>query len=136
MQTPIATDSMVLGSLPTRNARYRPQPTAVIIAGGTHGEPTATGIATLVNDASPRVIVATSGERALRDDVRSRCAEGVAPTWVLVGSADDEGSADCRAFAPLIAAASDAEPDAHVSAGDLWTLIGKGATRKSSVRLT
>ena len=88
MQTPIATDSMVLNSLPTRNARYRPQPTAVIIAGGTHGEPTATGIATLVNDASPRVIVATSGERALPDDVRSRCAEGVAPTWVLVGLLD------------------------------------------------
>ena len=30
METPIATDSMVMGSLPARHARYRPLHTAVV----------------------------------------------------------------------------------------------------------
>ena len=32
METPIATDSLVMGSLPARHARYRPHHTAVVIA--------------------------------------------------------------------------------------------------------
>ena len=34
METPIAANSLVLGSLPARHARYRPHHTAVIVRGG------------------------------------------------------------------------------------------------------
>ena len=38
MNTPIATHSLVLGSLPARHARYRPRHTAVIVAARREGE--------------------------------------------------------------------------------------------------
>ena len=38
MESPIATASLALGSLPARHARYRPQHTAVIVPGRTPGE--------------------------------------------------------------------------------------------------
>ena len=136
MKTPIAYDSMVMGSLPTRHARYRPHHTAIVIAPGLRGQReirltwrefdaylnrwanalttlgvtrgdrvatvlgnslellatywscaklgavvvplspllTATGLAALIADASPRVIVGAGDQLAGLDDVRSQLA--------------------------------------------------------------
>ncbi len=38
MEAPIATNSLVLGSLPARHARYRPHHTAVIVSGRAEGD--------------------------------------------------------------------------------------------------
>ena len=188
METPIATDSMVMGSLPARHARYRPQHTAVVIARGRDGEPeirltwrefdayvnrwanamtslgvtrgdrvatvlanslellatywscaklgavavplspllTATGLAALIADASPSIIVGAGEQRATLDDVRQRM--GAASTYVLTDLTSDQEAAGYRAFASLIAAASDAEPGVAVSAGDVWTLMYTSGT--------
>ena len=188
MESPIATDSMVMGSLPTRHARYRPHHTAVVIAAGPQGEReirltwrefdaylnrwanaltslgvtrgdrvatvlanslellatywscaklgavvvplspllTATGLAALLADASPRVIIGSGDQLAMLDDVRRRAAAGA--TWVLIDAAADDEAAGYRAFGPLAGAASDAEPGVAVSAGDLWTIMYTSGT--------
>jgi len=38
METPIATNSLVMGSLPARHARYRPHHTAVVVQAGSPGQ--------------------------------------------------------------------------------------------------
>jgi len=135
MESPIALNSLVLGSLPERHARYRPHHTAVIVAARRPGERelrltwrefdayvnrwanalaalgagrgervatvlpnslellatywacaklgaaamplspllTAPGLASLLSDAPPRVVVATGDQLAMLDQVRRDC---------------------------------------------------------------
>jgi acyl-CoA synthetase (AMP-forming)/AMP-acid ligase II len=191
MDTPIATNSLVLGSLPARQARYRPNHTAVVVAprapggreirltwreldayvnrwsnalaalGVTRGDRVATvlpnslellatywacaklgaaavplspllmqaGLASLLADAPPRVVVASDDQRATLDAVRDGWPAGMAaPTWVLIDAARDDEAAGYRAFGPLHAAASDAAPDVRVEAGDVLTLMYTSGT--------
>lgn len=188
MDTPIATNSLALGSLPARHARYRPHHTAVVVAPRAKGEReirltwrefdayvnrwanalaslgvargdrvatvlanslellatywacaklgavvvplspllTATGLAPLVADAPPKVVVASSDQIAMLDDVRRKT--GAAATWVLVDAAADDEALGYRAFGALYAGASDAAPTARVEAGDLLTLMYTSGT--------
>src|SRR5512132_2974154 len=141
MDTPIATRSLVLGSLPARHARYRPHHTAVVVAARGKGEHeirltwrefdayvnrwanalaglgvargdrvatvlanslellatywacaklgavavplspmlTASGLASLLADASPTVVVASSDQLPILDDVRRDAR--LKPAW-------------------------------------------------------
>jgi len=134
METPIATNALVMGALPNRHARYRPHHTAVIVAARGKGEReirltwreldsylnrwanalaslgvvrgdrvatvlanslellatywacakigavavplspllTASGLASLLADAAPRVIVGSSDQLAMLDEVRRK----------------------------------------------------------------
>jgi len=190
METPIAANSLVMGSLPARHARYRPHHAAVIVGARAAGERevrlswreldaylnrwanalaslgvargdrvatvlanslellatywacaklgavavplspllTATGLAALVADASPRVIVGSSDQIAVLDDVRRRTNAADVRAWVLVDAAADDEALGYRAFGSLLGAASDVEPDARVEAGDLWTLMYTSGT--------
>ena len=153
METPIATRSLVMGSLTARHARYRPHHTAVIVAARRAGEHeirltwrefdayvnrwanaltslgvargdrvatvlpnslellatywacaklgaaavplspllTATGLASLLADAPPRVVLASSDQLAMLDDVRKRIPS--TPAWVLTDAAADDEAA-------------------------------------------
>jgi long-chain acyl-CoA synthetase len=188
MDTPIATQSLVMGSLPARHARYRPNHTAVIVAARSKGEReirltwrefdayvnrwanalaelgvargdrvatvlanslellatywacaklgaaavplstllTATGLASLLADAPPKVVLASSDQLAMLDDVRRRLP--FTPAWVLIDAAADDEAAGYRAFGLLHGEASDAGPAAHVEAGDLLTLMYTSGT--------
>jgi len=190
METPIATDSLVMGALPARHARYRPHHTAVVIAprgpdereirlnwrefnayvnrcanalaslGVARGDRvatvlanslellatywacaklgavvvplspllTATGLASLVADASPRVIIGSSDQLAMLDGVRGQAPTGTAPVWVLIDAAPDDEAAGYRAFGTLIGDASDADLGVRVLPGDLWTLLYTSGT--------
>ena len=190
MDTPIATNSLVMGTLPARHARYRPHHTAVVFAargpgerelrltwrefdgyvnrwanalaslGVAHGDRvatvlanslellatywacaklgavavplspllTATGLAALLADASPRVIVGSSDQMAVLDDVRRQTTVGEMRAWVLLDAAPDDEALGYHAFGPLVAGASGADPGAHVEAGDLWTLMYTSGT--------
>jgi acyl-CoA synthetase (AMP-forming)/AMP-acid ligase II len=190
MDTPIATNSLVMGSLPARHARYRPRHTAVVVAAHGEGEReirlswrefdayvnrwanalaslgagrgdrvatvlanslellatywactkigaaavplspllTATGLASLLADAAPRVIVGSSDQLAMLDEVRRSASAGTMQAWVLVDAARDDEAAGYRAYGPLLAAATDADPGVEVEAGDLWTLMYTSGT--------
>ena len=187
IDAPIATNSLVMGSLPARHARYRPNHTAVVIAPRTAGDReirlswrefdayvnrwanalaslgvgrgdrvatvlanslellatywscaklgavavplspllTAAGLASLVADATPRVVVASSDQLAMLEAVR---ATARAAAWVLVDAAADDEAVGYRAFGSLIGTASDADPNRVVEAGDLWTLMYTSGT--------
>jgi acyl-CoA synthetase (AMP-forming)/AMP-acid ligase II len=188
METPIAFNSLVLGSLPARHARYRPRHTAVVAAGrdkdaheirltwrefdayvnrwanalaglgvgrgdrvatvlgnslellatywacaklGAAAVPlspllTATGLASLLTDAPPKVVLASSDQRPVLDDVVRRLP--FTPAWVLVDAARDDEAAGYRAYGFLHGEASAAAPVAHVEAGDLLTLMYTSGT--------
>jgi long-chain acyl-CoA synthetase len=188
METPIAFNSLVMGSLPARHARYRPRHTAVVVAGrgkDAHGirltwrefdgyvnrlanalaslgvargdrvatvltnslellanywacaklgaaavplSPllTATGLASLLADAPPKVVLASSDQRPVLDDVQRRLP--FTSSWVLVDAAADDESAGYHAYGLLHAEASDAAPVAHVEASDLLTLMYTSGT--------
>ncbi len=160
METPIATDSLVMGTLPARHARYRPHHTAVVVAARAPGERelrlswrefdayvnrwanalaalgvgrgervatvlgnslellatywacaklgaaavplspllTATGLAALLADASPRAIVGSSDQMAVLDEVRRQAPAGEARAWVLVDAAADDEALGYHAF--------------------------------------
>ena len=190
MDTPIATDSLVMGSLPARHARYRPHHTAVVIGARAPGERevrltwrefdvyvnrwanalaslsvvrgervatvlanslellatywacaklgavavplspllTASGLSTLIDDASPRVIVGSSDQLATLDAVRRRTPSGDSRAWVLVDAATDDEALGYQSFGSLMGAASEADPGIRVEAGDLWTLMYTSGT--------
>ena len=50
------------------------------------------------------------------------------PAWVLIDAAADDEAAGYRAFGPLTAEASAADPNIAVEAGDLWTLMYTSGT--------
>jgi long-chain acyl-CoA synthetase len=189
MDAPIAVNSLAMGSLPRRHARYRPHHTALVIAArsgddreirlswreldayvnrwanalaslgvrrgdrvatvlansleliatywscaklGAIAVPlspllTATGLASLLADATPRVVVASSDQLVTLDDAR-RTEAGAAAAWVLIDPAADDEALGYRAFGTLIGGASDADPDVTVEAGDLWTLMYTSGT--------
>ena len=77
---------------------------------------TAPGLASLVADASPCVIIGSGDQRAMLDEVRGRAPAGATPVWVLQDAAPDDEAAGYRAYGTLIAEASDAEPDVRVAA--------------------
>jgi acyl-CoA synthetase (AMP-forming)/AMP-acid ligase II len=87
---------------------------------------TATGLVSLLQDSRPRVVVAAGGDAGALRDVRRALALEAA--WVLVDAAHDDDAAGYRAFGTLHAAASDAEPQAVVAAGDLLTLMYTSGT--------
>jgi len=183
MDTPIATNALVLGSLPARHARYRPERLAVVAPGAagevrlswrafdayvnrlanalaalgvTRGERVATvlanslpllaaywacaklgavavplspllnapGLASLLADAAPRVVLA-DGQRAgaLGD---ARAATGSGAQWVLADGTPPD--ATWHGLDALLAAASADPPRAHVEAGDLLTLMYTSGT--------
>ena len=188
METPIAFNSLVMGSLPARHARYRPRHAAVVVAArgkdehdirltwrefdgyvnrlanalaalgvargdrvatvltnslellanywacaklGAAAVPlspllTATGLASLLSDAPPKVVLASSDQRPVLDDVQRRLP--FTPSWVLVDAAADDEAAGYRAYGLLLGEASDAAPVAHVEAGDLLTLMYTSGT--------
>jgi len=187
MDTPIATNSLTLGSLLDRHARYRPHRTAVIAPAGDRevhlswrefdryvnrwanalaaqgvgrGDRVATvlgnslallatywacaklgaaivplspllnapGLASLLADAKPRIVVGTSDQVAMLDAVRRDGAAQPLPAWVLVDPAPADEAAGWLSYATLREAASDAPPRAHVEAGDLLTVMYTSGT--------
>ncbi len=192
METPIAYNSLVLGTLPARHARYRPHHTAVIVPGrtaqdrevrltwrefdayvnrlanvltslGTHrGDRVATmlpnslellatywacakagaaivplstlltapGLQSLLVDARPRVVLASSDYLSVLQQVRPALERGRAdaPEWLLVDAAADDEASGYRAFSTLVANASDAAPAVRVEGGDLLTLMYTSGT--------
>jgi len=89
---------------------------------------TATGLASLLADASPRVVVGSSDQLAALDEVRRRTPAVGAPVWVLVDAAADDEALGYRAFGTIVTDASDAEPCVRVEAGDIWTLMYTSGT--------
>ena len=188
MEAPIAFNSLHLGALPARHARYRPRHTAVVVGqrgkgeheirlnwrefdayvnrwanalaalGVTRGDRvatvlansvellatywacaklgavavplspllTATGLASLLADAPPAVVLASSDQLPVLDEARRIVR--TTPAWVLVDAAADDEAAGYRAYGLLHAEASDAAPVAHVDAGDLLTLMYTSGT--------
>jgi long-chain acyl-CoA synthetase len=188
MDTPIAYNSLVMGSLPAHHARYRPRHTAVVVAPRAKGEReirldwrefdayvnrlanalaglgvargdrvatvlanslellatywacaklgaaavplspllAASGLESLFADAPPKVVLASSDQRAALDAVRRRLP--FAPAWVLVDAAADDEAAGYLAYGLLHAEASAAAPAARVEAGDLFTLMYTSGT--------
>lgn len=190
MESRIAFDSLVLGPLLPRHARYRPHHVAVIVAGRSPGDReirldwrewnayvnrwanallalgvkrgervatvlanslellatywacaktgaaavplspllTSAGLASLLADAKPRVVVGSSDQLAMLETVR-RQLETVGDTvWVLIDAASDDEAAGYRAFALLHADASAGEPAVTVAADDLLTLMYTSGT--------
>jgi long-chain acyl-CoA synthetase len=188
VETPIATRSLAMGSLPARHARYRPHHTAVVVAAQRAGEReirlnwrefdayvnrwanaltslgvvrgdrvatvlanslellatywacaklgaaavplspllTATGLASLLADAPPKVVLASSDQLAILEGVRPRIPS--TPSWVLIDAAAEDEAGGYRAFGTLTAQASDAPPHARVEASDLLTLMYTSGT--------
>ena len=179
METPIATNSLALGRLLTRNARYRPSRTAVVIdderlshrqfndvvnrwanalagLGVGRGDRVATilpnslellatywacakigaaavplssllmpaGLASLLNDAKPRVVVSTKTLCGLIDQLQPMLAQHSVVSWILI----DGEAAGYSSYATLCAMASADEPTAEVDAGDLMTIMYTSGT--------
>ncbi len=89
---------------------------------------TAPGLASLLADSSPRVVIGSADQRAMLDEVRGSVASGAAPAWLLHDAAPDDERAGYRAFGTLIADASEADPGVAVEPGDLWTLMYTSGT--------
>jgi len=183
METPIATEALVLGKLLTRHARYRPKHPAVVIGHGSdalrlsyaeferevnrwanglaargvsRGHRVATmlpnclellatywacaklgaaavplsplllapGVASLLNDAKPSVVIACRASAPTLLEAQSRFAWQPQPALVLTDG-DADGFDSYRA---LIGDAGDEAPRVGVSAGDVLTLIYTSGT--------
>jgi acyl-CoA synthetase (AMP-forming)/AMP-acid ligase II len=74
------------------------------------------------------VVVGSSDQLAMLEEVRQTAPTGGRRVWVLVDAAADDEAAGYRARGPLVAAASDADPGVEVEAGDLWTLMYTSGT--------
>ncbi len=92
---------------------------------------TATGMASLVADAPPKVVVVSTDVlpviEALRSmsELRAVCERAV---WVLIDAAADHEAIGVRAFGALVGDASDAPPAAVADVGDLLTLMYTSGT--------
>ena len=92
---------------------------------------TASGLASLVADASPKALLSSGDNRAVIDELRAMpqmraLCERI--EWVLTdGDADDERSG-LHAFGSLVGNASDAPPPAVAQVGDLLTLMYTSGT--------
>jgi acyl-CoA synthetase (AMP-forming)/AMP-acid ligase II len=173
MDTPIATNSLALGSLPERHARYRPHHVAVIAPAGerdvrltwrefdryvnrwanalaaqgvARGERVATvlgnslallatywacaklgaaivplspllnapGLASLLGDAQPCVVVGASDQVATLDAVRRERASQPGPAWVLVDPSPSDEAAGWLSYAALLSNAWCMAPESVV----------------------
>ena len=188
METPIAHDSLCLGHLPARHARYRPHHTAVLVPprrpsehevrltwreldayvnrwanalaglGVARGDRvvtvlgnglpllatywscaklgaaivpmspllTASGLVSLLDDAAPKVVLASHDAQIDLADVRRRCAAPAA--WVLEDAAADDEAAGMHSFGDLLGTAPDTAPEREVHADDLLTLMYTSGT--------
>lgn len=179
MDTPIASNTLAMGRIMTRHARYRPRRLAVVCGddrltygqfnahinrwanalaglGVRRGDRVATiltnslellatywacaklgaaavplsplllggGVASLLNDAAPRVVLSAASFRPVLDDARPLLDVPHETHWTLIDG-EAEGYAS---YAALCAAASDAEPDVAVEAGDLMTIMYTSGT--------
>jgi acyl-CoA synthetase (AMP-forming)/AMP-acid ligase II len=89
---------------------------------------TASGLTSLLSDSAPRVIVGSSDQLAVLDEVRRTLPGDPTPVWVLIDAAADDEARGYRAFGPLTAEASELDPGIEVGAGDLWTLMYTSGT--------
>jgi len=85
------------------------------------------GLASLLGDAMPRVIVSTAALRPLLDAARAAGA-GADAAWVLVDASEDDERDGYRSAAKLWADASPAPPAADVGADDLATIMYTSGT--------
>ncbi|HVO89990.1 MAG TPA: AMP-binding protein [Casimicrobiaceae bacterium] len=186
MHSPIAYETLAIGKLIERHARYRPRHTALIAPAGDRevrlswheldvyvnryadmlhqlgvrrGDRVASvlansielatlywacaklgaaavplspllnapGLASLLADAAPAVVVASNDQRAMLDQVRSNAISG-AIQWVLVDANDSDEAGGFRSFAALHAAAATHSPPTTVRADDVLTLMYTSGT--------
>ena len=186
METSIAHDTLAMGRLIERHARYRPGHTAVLApfgdryvrltwrefdayvnrcanvlmsAGVARGDRVATvlanslellatywacakigaaavplspllnapGLASLLRDAKPAVVLATRDRRAMLADVRRELAAHEL-TWMLVDGNDDDAGAGYRGLARFVESASPLPPNVAVAAADLLTIMYTSGT--------
>ena len=87
----------------------------------------AAGVVSLLKDATPRVLLASSDQRAVLDQVRD--AQGAAgPVCVLVDAAQDDERIGYVAYARVTGDAPSSPPDARVGADDLATIMYTSGT--------
>jgi len=89
---------------------------------------TAPGLASLLDDSTPCVVIGCADQRAMLDEVRNRAASGAAPAWLLRDATPDDERAGYRGLGALIADASETDPGVSVEPGDLWTLMYTSGT--------
>ena len=192
MDAPIAFNSLALGGVIARHARYRPHHTAVIVPGRAPGDRdvrlswrefdayvnrwanvmhslgvrrgdrvatllpnslelivtywacakvgaaivplstllTAPGLKSLLVDARPRIVLASSDHLAMLEEVRPAFERGraEAPSWMLIDAAADDERAGFLSFGAQVATASDVAPAVRVEGGDLLTLMYTSGT--------
>ena len=87
----------------------------------------APGLASLLSDAKPSVVLATRDRRTMLDEVRRELA-GHAPIWMIVDGTDDDASAGYRGHARAVEAASPQAPGVAVGADDLLTIMYTSGT--------
>jgi acyl-CoA synthetase (AMP-forming)/AMP-acid ligase II len=88
----------------------------------------ASGLAALLADARPRVVVGASDQVAMLDAVRREHAAGPTPAWVLVDPSPADEAAGWLSYAVLREAASDASPGSLARADDLLTVMYTSGT--------
>ena len=85
------------------------------------------GLASLLADAAPKVVLASGDQRAMLDATRARGAAGDA-AWVLIDSPAAASAADYRSYARLWGEAPDTAPGGEVAADDLLTIMYTSGT--------
>lgn len=88
----------------------------------------APGVAALVADALPRVVIGPSDSRPMLDQVRAATRTKAVPVWALADATPSDMAAGYRALEPLIAEASARDPGVTVMPEDLWTLMYTSGT--------
>jgi long-chain acyl-CoA synthetase len=87
----------------------------------------ASGLVSLLRDARPAVVLATSDRRAMLDDVRDQLP-AQDPIWVLVDGIDADERAGYRNHARWADAAVERAPNVKVGAADLLTIMYTSGT--------
>ena len=88
----------------------------------------ATGLAALVADASPRVVIGPGGRRDMLDQVRAERSAKRETIWALADATRSDETAGYRAIEPLIAESTADDPNIPVAPEDLWTLMYTSGT--------
>ena len=87
----------------------------------------APGLASLLGDATPRVILSSSELRRVLDEARASGA-GANAAWVLADADDEDARAGYRSYAALYGEASPLAPACDVAADDLATIMYTSGT--------
>ena len=88
----------------------------------------ASGLTALVIDAQPRLVVGPKSRLEMLDEVRAGTSAALAPVWALADASPADEKPGYRALEPMIAEASDRDPDVAVAPDDLWTLMYTSGT--------